>query len=54
MYKAMEKTIAKNNSGKVDCSNHGFRMFMDSDWDNPMKSMPLFSLDSMPLNVART
>lgn len=52
MYKAMEKIIAKNNGGKVDYTNPGFRMLMDSASDNPMKSMPLFSPDSMPLNVA--
>ncbi|MBK1809981.1 glycoside hydrolase family 3 C-terminal domain-containing protein [Clostridium sp. YIM B02505] len=52
MYKAMEKIIAKNNGGKVDYTNPGFRMLMDSASDNPMKSMPLFSPDSMSLNVA--
>ncbi|GFP74692.1 glycoside hydrolase family 3 C-terminal domain-containing protein [Clostridium fungisolvens] len=52
MYKDMEKIIAKNNGGKVDYTNPGFRMLMDSASDNPMKSMPLFSPDSMPLNVA--
>ncbi|MFW2504163.1 glycoside hydrolase family 3 C-terminal domain-containing protein [Clostridium diolis] len=52
MYKAMEKIIAKSNGGKVDYSNSNFRMLMDTASDNPMKSMPLFSPDSMPVEFA--
>lgn len=52
MYKAMEKTIAKTNGGKVDYTNSRFRMIMDSASDNPMKSMPLFSPDSMSVELA--
>lgn len=52
MYKAMEKIIAKSNGGKVDYSNSNFRMLMDTAADNPMKSMPLFSPESMPVELA--
>lgn len=51
MYKGMEGAIAKQNGGKVDYSNPSFKAIMDSASDNPMKSMPLFSPDSMPLEV---
>lgn len=52
MYKVMEKMIAKSNGGKVDYSNSNFRMLMDTAADNPMKSMPLFSPESMPVELA--
>jgi beta-glucosidase len=51
MYKGMEGAIAKQSGGKVDYSNASFKMLMDSASDNPLKSMPLFSPDSMPLEV---
>lgn len=53
MYKVMEKIVAKNNGGKVDYSDSNFRMVMDSAADNPMKSMPLFSPESMPVELAK-
>lgn len=52
MYKGMEGVIAKQSGGKVDYSNPSFKMLMDSASDNPMKSMPLFSPESMPVEVA--
>jgi beta-glucosidase len=53
MYKAIERTVAKPNGGKVDYNNVGFKMLMKSAADNPMKSMPLFSPDQMPLKLAQ-
>lgn len=53
MYKAIERTVAKPYGGKVDYNNVGFKMMMKSAADNPMKSMPLFSPDQMPLPVAQ-
>jgi beta-glucosidase len=52
MYKGMEWGIAKQAGGKVDYDNPSFKMLMDSASDNPMKSMPLFSPDFMPVNRA--
>lgn len=52
MYKVVERVIAKQCGGKVDYNNPSFKMMMDSAVDNPMKSLPLFSPEAMPVNRA--
>ena len=51
--KVMEQVVAKGAGGKVDYGNVQFKMLMYSASDNPMKSIPLFSPDSMPLPLAQ-
>ena len=52
MYRVMEKMVAKDNGGKIDYSNVNFKTVMNSAADNPMKSMPLFNPDVMPVELA--
>ncbi|MGI6724896.1 MAG: glycoside hydrolase family 3 C-terminal domain-containing protein [Christensenellales bacterium] len=53
LLRVMERLIAKGTGGKVDYGNPQFKMMMDTAAGNPMRSLPLFSPELMPLWRAR-